>query len=356
MSEQEYSTVDFPTVSKPKENEQKFSWFSSIGLSPNLTNQLSNLSTSIIQVTSKVGTAANTFVQKSFPQRPSTPNENEQQPTTTENKEGQQTSETNKDLTSILNNLGLTVLKGAQQLKQAVEEKSLIGNFTKEHEKFLTEKRTQKRHEETAVLPWIGYKQEEEMEQQILALSKDKRNFLRSPPTGANYHFDMASAYPVALATLEVDENLRQMRFDLVPKQVNEEAFWRNYFYRVSLIQQSSQLSALANENINNQSTNETNISSNDHTRRTSDLHEKISDVNQEFVSEDYDTSAVNIDDIRREIEQLSLIKSNSNKGKASSPDLDESEWDKGLTDELENISAEELEAQINQMLAGDSK
>jgi hypothetical protein len=29
----------------------------------------------------------------------------------------------------------------------------------------------------------------------------------------------MADVYPVALATLEVDENLKQMRFNLVPKQ-----------------------------------------------------------------------------------------------------------------------------------------
>jgi hypothetical protein len=29
----------------------------------------------------------------------------------------------------------------------------------------------------------------------------------------------MTAAYPIALATLEVDENLKQMRFDLVPKQ-----------------------------------------------------------------------------------------------------------------------------------------
>jgi hypothetical protein len=34
-----------------------------------------------------------------------------------------------------------------------------------------------------------------------------------------------------------------------------------------------------------------------------------MSDINQEFVSEDYDTSAINMDDIRREIEQLSSKK-----------------------------------------------
>jgi hypothetical protein len=38
------------------------------------------------------------------------------------------------------------------------------------------------------------------------------------------------------------------------------------------------------------------------------------------------------------------------------SKDADESDWDKALADELENVSAEELEAQINQMLAGDTK
>ncbi|CAF1561083.1 unnamed protein product, partial [Adineta steineri] len=58
----------------------------------------------------------------------------------------------------------------------------------------------------------------------------------------------MTVIYPIALATLDVDENLKQMRFDLVPKQINEESFWRNYFYRVSLVKNSAQLTALANE------------------------------------------------------------------------------------------------------------
>ena len=48
---------------------------------------------------------------------------------------------------------------------------------------------------------------------------EDKRNFLRAPPPGADYHFDMTSIYPVALAILHFDDDLKQMRFDLVPKQ-----------------------------------------------------------------------------------------------------------------------------------------
>ncbi len=64
------------------------------------------------------------------------------------------------------------MIKGAQQLKHAVEEKSILGNFSKEHEKFLSEKRTQQRREEAAVPPWVGYVEEEEMKKQIIALSK----------------------------------------------------------------------------------------------------------------------------------------------------------------------------------------
>ncbi|CAF0842730.1 unnamed protein product [Adineta steineri] len=289
-----------------QQQKSSSSWFGNFDLS----NQLSNISSSILQATTKAGTVANTIVQNSMKQRPFTSKENEQE-----------TSETNKDLTSIFTDLSST-----------------------EQDKFLIEKRIQQRREETAVPPWAGYTEEEDMKKQILALSQEKRNFLRDPPPGANYHFDMTVIYPIALATLDVDENLKQMRFDLVPKQINEESFWRNYFYRVSLVKNSAQLTALANEKTNN----ETHLSSNNGERRTSELQEKMSDVNQDFLSEDYDTSDINMDEIRREIEQLCIPKT-----KSGSPDLDESEWDKELADELENVSAEELEAQINEMLAG---
>lgn len=52
--------------------------------------------------------------------------------------------------------------------------------------------------------------------------------------------------------------------------------------------------------------------------RSLSESHDKNQDVNQEFVSEDYDASTVSMDDIRREIEQLTVPKSNPTK--AGSP------------------------------------
>lgn len=41
------------------------------------------------------------------------------------------------------------------------------------------------------------------------------------------------------------DPQLEKMRFELVPKIITEENFWRNYFYRVSLICQASDLGTL---------------------------------------------------------------------------------------------------------------
>lgn len=101
---------------------------------------------------------------------------------------------------------------------------------------------------DAAVPPWVGYNEEETIQQQILALSavsfrsmfksldhliildnmteyecfifvQDKRNFLRDPPAGVQFHFDFEQMYPVALVMLQEDELLNRMRFDLVPKQ-----------------------------------------------------------------------------------------------------------------------------------------
>lgn len=41
-----------------------------------------------------------------------------------------------------------------------------------------------------------------------------------------------------AMATLKQDPNLDKMRFYLVPREVEELVFWRNYFYRISLLKQ----------------------------------------------------------------------------------------------------------------------
>ena len=49
---------------------------------------------------------------------------------------------------------------------------TLIGDFSREQEKFVTEHREKKKQSEAAVPPWVGYNEEETMKTQILALSK----------------------------------------------------------------------------------------------------------------------------------------------------------------------------------------
>ncbi|KAM4047338.1 synapse-associated protein 1 [Anomaloglossus baeobatrachus] len=226
-----------------------------------------------------------------------------------------------------------SVTETAHTIKKSVEEgkidgiidKTIIGEFQKEQDKFVQEKSNKKA--EAAVPPWVGYNEEETIQQQILALSADRRNFLRDPPAGVHYNFDFDQMFPVALVMLQEDELLNRMRFDLVPKLVKEEAFWRNYFYRVSLIKQSAQLTALAAQQSTDKS-DKTNGKQSDEgleetvRPKTPPVAIKSSHKNQEeeeeistspgmseFVSEAFDSCNINQEDLRKEMEQFVLDK-----------------------------------------------
>ncbi|KAL1378366.1 hypothetical protein pipiens_000552 [Culex pipiens pipiens] len=82
-----------------------------------------------------------------------------------------------------------------------------------------------------------------------MSLSADRRNFVRAPPAGVEFEFDYDASYPTALAIMNEDKELEKMRFELVPKIITEESFWRNYFYRVSLICQAGDLGTLGDTN-----------------------------------------------------------------------------------------------------------
>ncbi|XP_063810012.1 synapse-associated protein 1 [Pseudophryne corroboree] len=226
-----------------------------------------------------------------------------------------------------------SVSETAHTIKKSVEEgkidgiidKTIIGDFQKEQEKFVQEKNVKKT--EVAVPPWVGYSEEETIQQQILALSADRRNFLRDPPAGVHFTFDFEQMYPVALVMLQEDELLNRMRFDLVPKLVKEEVFWRNYFYRVSLIKQSAQLTALAAQQATAQSDKANSSQSDDGLEETVrpktppiamktqlKTHEEEEEIStspevSEFVSEAFDSCNINQEDLRKEMEQLVLDK-----------------------------------------------
>ena len=84
----------------------------------------------------------------------------------------------------------------------------IIADFNKEQEDFI---RT-KSDKELPSAPWAGYNNEEELKNKILALSEDKRNVLRAPPSGVNFDFEYSNVTSPALMLLETDPKLKQLR------------------------------------------------------------------------------------------------------------------------------------------------
>ena len=84
----------------------------------------------------------------------------------------------------------------------------IIAEFNKEQEDFI---RT-KSDKELPSAPWAGYNNEEELKNKILALSEDKRNVLRAPPSGVNFDFEYSNVTSPALMLLETDPKLKELR------------------------------------------------------------------------------------------------------------------------------------------------
>ncbi|XP_076760730.1 synapse-associated protein 47kD isoform X1 [Xylocopa sonorina] len=185
----------------------------------------------------------------------------------TEDKEGQQTfagvptkalagaKTLGGFLYSAVNKAGKTVAEAGAKIKKTVEENRLVAELNKEQEAFIANKQSGEKGE--AVAPWVGAPNEDVLREECLSLSTDQRNFLRPPPEGVDFPWDFEAVQPMAQATLALDPNLESMRFRLVPKEISEENFWRNYFYRVSVLRQSHELNTMANqtENLNQTST-----------------------------------------------------------------------------------------------------
>ena len=88
-------------------------------------------------------------------------------------------------------------------------------DFTKEQQDFIKEHGGKMDISEP---PWVGCEDEDKVKEEILSLSQDKRNFVRSPPAGVEFSFDMNTSYPIALSLLREDPALSTMRYTLVPK------------------------------------------------------------------------------------------------------------------------------------------
>lgn len=78
-----------------------------------------------------------------------------------------------------------------------------------------------------------------EIRERVLRLPEENNTFLVPPPEEVKFTFDFDHNADAAIRMLEADPKLEKKRFELVPRQLDENTFWRNYFYRVELIKRS---------------------------------------------------------------------------------------------------------------------
>ena len=92
-------------------------------------------------------------------------------------------------------------------VQETVYKAPMIADFNKEQEEFIRSK-----NKENPSAPWAGYQDEEDLKAKILALSEDKRNVTRAPPTGVNFDFEYCTVVSPAALLLEADPRLKQLR------------------------------------------------------------------------------------------------------------------------------------------------
>ncbi|XP_017864262.1 PREDICTED: synapse-associated protein of 47 kDa isoform X1 [Drosophila arizonae] len=149
--------------------------------------------------------------------------------------------------------LSSAISKAGSKIKETVKDNTILESFNKEQEAFIKGQGGAG----NGAAPWIGHANEAKIKEEILGLSQDRRNFVRAPPAGVDFDFSYDTAYPTAIAIMAEDKALETMRFELVPKIITEENFWRNYFYRVSLIIQAAELGTLGADGVGQASSGE---------------------------------------------------------------------------------------------------
>jgi len=197
----------------------------------------------------------------------------------------------------------------SNKIRETVEKNpgaTMLAEFNKEQEAFIAAKGGKPGE---AVAPWVGYPEEEALKEEIIALSTDRRNFVRAPPTGVSFEFELEAFLPIAQATLEADPNLEKMRFELVPKVINEENFWKNYFYRVGLIRQSTELNSLEKESSEtpSQTANEEDKGLSKGSGKDEEVEhpDSPSHGESEFVSDSFQPSSKDLEEIKKGISNL---------------------------------------------------
>uniref|UniRef100_U5ETZ9 Putative synapse-associated protein n=1 Tax=Corethrella appendiculata TaxID=1370023 RepID=U5ETZ9_9DIPT len=238
------------------------------------------------------------------------------------------------------------ISKAGAKITETVKHNPILGEFNKEQDAFI---KSQTGSGAAGVCPWVGHANEEKIKEEILSLSSDRRNFVRAPPAGVDFEFDYDISYPIAVAIMAEDKALENMRFELVPKIITEENFWRNYFYRVSLICQAGDLGTLGEANEfggGNEVTKQSSVScSNIKSSSSSSSCEKpINENNKsqnEFISDTFQTNDKDLEEVKAGMKKLGIDTlandANLKTNKIENVNKTEEQWEKDLEAELQD-------------------
>jgi len=276
---------------------------------------------------------------------PDTP-PNEEHSEEAESKSKEDSSWGYSSLTSAFSKASKVATDYSKVIQESVNNAPLMADFNKEQQEFIRSKGDQ----EQSTAPWSGYQNEEELKEKIIALSEDKRNFLRAPPSGVNFDFEYSGVAAHALVLLQEDLRLEKLRYELVPKKIKEDDFWRNYFYRVGLLKQSFELSNNMTTDPKKSSVPVLNPLVEDETVTNTGNQE------DEFVSELHQASSKDIKEADEAMRKLGLGKNDAEWEAELEGELNEYEM-VGEGDGEENSEENpEWENQIEEMLEAESK
>lgn len=241
------------------------------------------------------------------------------------------------NFTDAFSKVGKMTSDYTKVLQDTVYKAPLISEFQQEQEEFIRNKAGQEQQSS----PWSGYQDEGELREKILALSEDRRNFLRAPPQGVDFAFEYSAVAAHAVVLLAEDARLSKMRYELVPKKVKEDDFWRNYFYRVGLAKQSFELAdSLAT------TSSSTPLSTRPPVEEDTDSHLPSSgDQEDEFVSELHQASSKDLAEADEAMKKLGLAKNDAEWEAELEGELNEYEMVGG--EEGEELSEEQIQAML---------
>lgn len=151
------------------------------------------------------------------------------------------------------------------------------------------------------------------------------------PPSDTNFQFDLDAFFPAAMAALREDPRLDQLRFRLVPTQISEERFWRNYFYRIFLLKQASVLAQIQDQ---------TDVGVEEFRQVQADMIGGDENKSQGGVKEDYKPveSEDWVDAMEKELLSTTPSQSAGERNELTNSDIGPENWEKELARELSDL------------------